>query len=386
MTKKKPGLSIRKKLMLSYFAIVSLILIVGGIGIFYIHEVYNNGNEIYVNNLKSVEFLKSINQNVKEIDQCIVSMMSELNAESNNSYVTRISILQEETEMLMDEYENLNVTNLEERRYNQCRLSILTFNKQINSIIDSILSHETSIAVNEYEQELAPVKACTYELVEAVVELSNKNAQSKNDENKQIYHKILWLIGVVMFFSILLAIVITFSMSSYFTKKLTAIQNLAKRISEYNVADDIQEKISNDEFGITMTALNDSQFMMRDLLEKIIDESANISEIGRDVTIAVRKSNQRLESTNLQIYDACTKTEELEQLIHTLLENRSLSDELADTLTNTLKLSSQEREALKDSQSELASIIMYLEQIGITSQHQNEIAGQHWEQVKKFKI
>lgn len=386
MTKKKTGLSIRKKLLLSYFSVVALILLVGTIGIFYMRVVYTNGDEIYKNNLKSVEFLKSINQNVKEIDQCVVSMMSELNAESHGSYTARINVLQEETEMLMERYEHLNVTSLEERRYNQCRLSILTFNKQINSIIESIRADNTSIAVNEYQQELAPVKACTYELVEAVVELSNKNAQSKNGENKEIYQRILWMISLVMFFSVVLAIFITMSMSGYFTRKLTAIQMLAKRISEYNVADDIDEEISNDEFGTTMAALNDSQFMMRDLLEKIIDESAHISESGRDVTIAVRKSNQRLESTNLQLYGASSQTEELDRRIHKLLENRSLSNDLVETLQQLLSLSSEEREALQNAQSELASIIMYLEQIGITSQHQNEVAGQHWEQVKKFKI
>ena len=57
MNEKRMGISIRKKLFISYFAIVALILVVGIIGVYNIQRVYRNGNEIYDINLKSVEYL-----------------------------------------------------------------------------------------------------------------------------------------------------------------------------------------------------------------------------------------------------------------------------------------------------------------------------------------
>ncbi|MDE5864930.1 MAG: MCP four helix bundle domain-containing protein, partial [Lachnospiraceae bacterium] len=194
---KKSGMSIRKKLLLSYYGIVLLILAVGIAGIYSLREVYSNGNEIYENNLKSVEVLKSINQNVKEIDQCVIGMMSLLGEDNGEEYIAEIEKLQNENSDLMKQYDGLEVTDLELRRYNQCRLSILTFDKHIATIIDYIQQGSMDMAVAAYEQQLMPAKACTYELIDAVVELSTDNAYSKNAGNYRIYKNIIWIITVI---------------------------------------------------------------------------------------------------------------------------------------------------------------------------------------------
>lgn len=385
MADKKKVTSIRKKLLFSYLSLVALILLMGIIGIYNIRAVYDNSNEIYVNNLTSVDYLKSINQNVKEIDRCIISMMSDLDLEYHDSYVTTIEKLQEENSRLMEQYSNLRVTKLEERRYNQCRLSILTFNKQIQSIMESLEAGNTEAATGSYEQELMPVKACTYELIEAVVELSTANAQKRNDNNQRIYRQLRRIIAIAMILSVIIAIIITIKMSDYFTSKLAAIQRLAKRISEYNISDDIRG-MSNDEFGQTMEALNDSQFMMRELVERIIDESAIISDAGEEVSLAVRKSGQRIENVNVKVLQYGEKTGHIDDTIRLVLQNRSLDTETVDMLNDILEQAAAAREVLAEARAELSGVAMYLEQIGITSDYQNEIANSHKEQVKKFKV
>lgn len=385
MADKKKVTSIRKKLLFSYFSLVALILLIGIIGISNIREVYNNSNEIYVNNLTSVDYLKSINQNVKEIDRCIISMMSDLDLKYHDSYVTNIERLQEENSRLMEQYGKLRVTKLEERRYNQCRLSILTFNKQIQSIMENLEAGNIEAAIGSYEQELMPVKACTYELIEAVVELSTSNAQSRNDNNQRIYRQLRRMIAIALILSVVIAIIITIKMSDYFTSKLAAIRRLAKRISEYNISDDIRG-MSNDEFGETMEALNDSQFMMRELVERIIDESAIISDAGEEVSLAVRKSGQRIENVNVKVLQYGEKTGHIDDTIRLVLQNRSLDTETVDMLNDILEQAAAAREVLAEARAELSSVAMYLEQIGITSDYQNEIANSHKEQVKKFKV
>ena len=385
MKSRRVRLSIRVKLLISYFAIVVLIIFVGFTGIYSIHEVYSNGNEIYINNLKSVEFLKSINQNVRGIDQCVISMMSALDSVHHQEYKQEIADLKAQNTELLENYEKLDVTDLEERRYNQCRLSILTFDKQVESITESIESGNGNVAVTQYEQELIPVKACTFELLDAMVELCNASAESKNNDNHVIYNNIIWLIVAIMVISVLAAIILTVFISQYFTSKLMAIQRLAKRLSEYDVSDDILGT-SGDEFGQTMEALNDSQFMIRDLLEKIINESVDISETGEDVSLAVKKSNQRIEGVNVKVYDAEVLAGDMRILADDVLDNRSLDAESAENIKQLMMKASLAEEELQDVQTELTGIAMYLEQIGITSDYQNEIAGEHKKQMNKFKV
>lgn len=385
MNVKKTGSSIRKKLLFSYFSIVALILVVGIIGILNNQRVYLNGDAIYDSNLKSVEYLKSINQNVKEIDQCVISMMSELDKEYHKTYLDTIERLQEENQELTKDYSGIDVSVLEKRRYNQCRLSFLTFDKQIDSIVELLESGDKQEALLQYKQELMPVKACTYELIEAIVDLSTDSAKSKNQENYQVYQNLVWVSCLVMIFAIVVAVVVTISMSNSFTGKLGKIRQLAQRISEYNISDDIEE-MGKDEFGETMAALNESQFMMRNLLEKIIEESATIGDMGDEVAQAVRKSNLKIEAVNVDTYKAEDMTSEMERMLKESLENRSLDAETVALLQDVIRQCQSSMENLQEVQSELTGIATYLEQIGITADYQNQIANSHREQVKKFKV
>ena len=385
MREKKKRMRIRKKLLISYFSIVALIVVVGVLGIYNIHSVYENGNEIYINNLRSVEYLKSINQNVKEIDQCIISMMTALDSSNHVKYMTTITALKQKNEELMKAYETISISDMERKRYQQCRLSILSFNKQIEEMLGSMKEGEKGAALQRYEQELMPVKACTYELIDAVVEMATSIAEQKNKDNMRIYQRLIWMICLVGGIAVVAAIIITVYMNNYFTSKLIAIQHLAKRISEYNVSDDILGT-ENDEFGETMEALNDSQFKMRELLEKIISESADISDTGVEVSAAVRKSNQRIEAVNVKLYDAESILVNVYDHLDELMENRELSQEIVAAIQEMMDYEQTAKEEIKDIQSELSSIAMFLEQIGITSDYQNEIATGHKQQVEKFKV
>lgn len=385
MTEKRKGMTIRKKLLLSYFSLVLLIVIIGIIGISNIREVYKNGNEIYLSNLKSVDYLKSIDLNVKEIDQSLMVLMSRVGSSYQEEYLSDINRLQKENEGLLEAYSKLNVTRLEKRRYNQFRLSLLTFDKQIEVITEKLKAGDREAAINAYTQELTPVRATTYELIEAIVELSAANAQSKNDNNQKIYDRLILVIVITMLLAILIAVIVTVKMSNYFTSKLGAIQRLAKRISEYNISDDIRG-MSNDEFGQTMEALNDSQFMMRELMERIIEESSTISDTGEEVSLAVRKSGQRIENINVKVLQSGEMAGQMDNTVRTILEDRSLDQDTVERLNNILKKSEEARGILSEARAELSSVAMYLEQIGITSDYQNEIANSHKEQVKKFKV
>lgn len=394
MRGKKIEFSIRKKMLYSYLVIVALILLVGSFGIYNIQRVYRNGNAIYVNNLKSIEYLKSINQNVKEIDQCLVSMMGPFGKEKFSSSEKRIAHLMEENQELMDKYSEIKVSKLERRRYKQCRLSIMTFDKYIDATIELLKKNtdttstdadKKALAVTSYEQELMPVKACTYELIEAIVELATDNARLKNEENRSVFINLVWVNGIVMVFSIFLAVLITFRMSGNFKARLDQIRELAIRLSEYNVSDDIEET-GNDEFGETMAALNESQFMLRDLLEKITDESATIDNIGGEVSEAIRKSSQKIEAVNVDLYNVEDAIAQLESYAKNSIDAEISAQNITKVLQDVSQKCQASMDWMQEMQTELTGIATYLEQIGITAEYQNEIANKHRAQVERFRV
>ncbi len=383
--KRRFEIGIRKKLLISFFTIVAFILAVGFFGIYSVQKVYYNGDEIYEHNLKAIEYLKSIHQNAKEIDQNVIGMMSDLDKQYHTDYKEKIELLQTENQELLQQYSKLEISELEKRRYNQCCLSILSFDKQINSIVESLDKQEKETALTQYEQELMPIKACTYELIEAVVELSTENARIKNEENRQVYKGLITGSVVTMVLAVIIAVIITLSVSSNFTGKLERIQRIANSFSEYDMSIVIED-MGNDEFGETMAVLSESQFMLRDLLEKIIMESATIDDVGDEVAQAVRKSNLKIEAVNVDVYKAEDMADEVEFLVKDALENKNLDSDIKALLQEVLRRCVTSKENLQEVQFELSGIATYLEQIGITADYQNKLASQHMEQVKKFKV
>lgn len=385
MAEKKMGLSVRTKLLISYLAITFFVIVVGIVSAMSIWKVYDNGAEIYANKLQAIQCLHSINQNVKEEDHYVVCMMTALDDTYHQSYLNSIDKLQKENENLMESYEKLQVSSLEKRRYNQCRLSILSFNKRIDDILSYVQDGETEQALSSYEQEITPVRACTYELLEAVVELSEQSAKQTNDENYRIYRNLFWVIIIMVLLGTVTAVLISVLMSRYFMNKLNAIKRYAKRISEYNVTTDIAS-MGEDEFAQTIEALNDSQFMIRELLEKIIKQSSSISDAGDDVSMAIHKADQRIEETNVQIYNTNMLAKEIEEAVKSIAKEKELSKVQARTIKNLLKELEKMRDNMQGVQTELSSLAMYIEQIGITVDYQNEMAKDHRQQVQKFRV
>lgn len=381
---KKTRMTIRNKMLISYIVVVLLLVATGVIGILYVRQVYNNGKNIYENDLKAVECLKSISQNIKDLDICVFHFLVDMDS-AHDDCATQIDILMADNEELMQTYSELQIGDKERELYEEGKASVLEYHQQIRDIISNANALEEKELLKLYLDSLLPIKDSTSALIEEAVDVAVTHADNANADNHEIYSKIVWVICAVMLVAIVIAIAISINMSNYIISKLRSIQLMAKRLSEYNISDDIDE-FENDEFGQTVKVLNESQFMMRDLLEKIVGKSAVISDMGEEISLAVRKSEQRIEQVNVRILEYDKLVLQIEEHIRKLMNESSLQESEAKELESLKKDLHDAKIILENARSELSSIATYLEQIGITSDYQNEIANSHKEQVKKFKI
>ena len=383
MNAKKTGMTIRKKLCFSYFFIVVLLIVTGLIGIYYVRKVYTNSNDIYANHLKPVEYMKSISQNLKDIDKCIVHIVGGIELEGEQDCSIQIKEEMDANAQLIEQCSQINIAD--KKLYEECSQQILELNKQIYDFLECMDSGNQKELSVLYERDIIPARDLVYNKIESVINSTIEDAAIESADNRRIIRSTTWLISIFMVVSVVIAIVITVVMSNHFTTKLNSIQLLARRISEYNMTDDIAS-VGNDEFGKTMKALNESQFMVRDLLEKIIADSVTISDMGEEVSLAVRKSGQRIEHTNVRILEYDEKAKQVDIKLKEVMEKDTLDADTIALLKHVLEKSTKAKEILDESRTELSSIAMYLEQIGITSDYQNEIANRHKEQVTKFKV
>lgn len=376
---RKVRMSVRLKLAISYILFLIVIFAIGLVSLYNMGRIYENGNKIYENNLRSVNLLETVNQKVRETNLCIRDALE--NEDENVG--TEVELLRKEIQELLTSYERVESTDMEKRRYKQCRLSIQTFDKQLDQIIKQIQDGNGEAAEQRYYQELSPVRACTYELLDAIVELTEKNAEVKYLDNQEMYHSIRYMVIAMVIGSMLLAAVIAFFVNRMLKKRLTSIGLLAERLSEYDISEDIGN-ITADEFGDITDGLNNAQLMLRDLITKITEESNDMTAIGRDLSESVQRSETQIEQINLVLYDVETKIEWIEKKCNEWVAYAE--GEGKDGAVKTADICSKQRESLNHIQSELSQVISYISQIGIIIEQQNEISELHREQIGKFKI
>lgn len=384
-SQKRIKLSIRQKMLASYLVLVAVIMLLGVIGLESLYRVYTNGNTIYYHHMQAVAQLKSVSQNLREIDRNLVILSSRVGHKDDAEYRFMIRKLQTENEQYLHEYEQLTTSDMENRRYRQCRLSVMSFNKQVDRVMEMTeIHHNEHTLYATYEQELAPTKVAAFEIIDATVELALRNAEVKNVQNEQIFTKIIIAVNSIALLAILAAITIAVVMSRYFTRRFDSIQQLARRMGEYDISDNLKE-LPQDELGDTMRALNDSQFMIRDFMDHIVSETDEMGDMGKDISDAIRHVKNRIQEENIQMLKASDHDLQTDPLVKEIMGRCAGDERVLECCRELLEMSHYAREARSKGRATLANLTMVLEQIAITSDHQNEIVASHRMQVSRFK-
>lgn len=377
MDKNQRWLSIRQKLMMGYFVLVVIIFFLGGIGSYGIYKVYTNSSMIYNNHLQAVDDLRLISQNLSLIDQDILLMTTGSAEQDNTDYVYDILVLQTENGHLLNDYAQLMGTDI-----SQCRQSVESFDKKVEAILEEI---EQGNSTSGYITELSRLKITALKQLDSGIGDSVRYANEKNVENQEIFTRIIIMVVVFCLLAAIAAFGVAFYISNYFTKRLDTIREFAKRMAEYDISGDIEE-VPEDELGRTMTALNDSQFMIRDLIEKIISETSAMSEMGTDISNALRKTSSRIQAVNVQVMQSGKMAKDMDKMLSEILSVCKLDTETTEKLRQLLPLSETARDMLIEAMSEMNGITMHLEQIAVTSDYQNEISQSHKERIGRFKL
>lgn len=377
--------SVQAKLLISYLALVVLIVLIGAVGVRNIYKVYNNGKYVFDNNLQTINYLKSVSQNIRALDKLASSVTEKDNHGGADISSEAVEELKKENHELIEKCMSSEISSDEKKKIEQCSRELNELHRRLDKVITFAGEGDDEKAHEAYNGDFALSKENTLKLIDEAVELAVNSAGKSTEENEIISRRVAIIAALAGIASIAAALGIALYMSRYITKRLESIRNLAKRLAEYDVSDDIKE-VRNDEFGLTMSALNDSQFIIRDLVEKIIDESSAISDIGSDVSQAISRSGERIEAVNVQMLEYAKMDEFISDSIQIILENRSLDDDVVRRLRNILRESAKVKALQDEARGELRSINMLLEQIVITADMQNEIAQRHKEKIDKFKV
>ncbi len=129
-------LSVKFKLRSSYIILSLLIFLIAMISIKSIDNVSKNSSKIYNINFKSIQTIDNINSNIKELDSYFMNIFMSSDDNEVYKYSNKIKILLQQTNSFVDNYKEIETTEIEKNKFNQLKEYISSLQKCSLDILD----------------------------------------------------------------------------------------------------------------------------------------------------------------------------------------------------------------------------------------------------------
>ncbi|MBY6836813.1 methyl-accepting chemotaxis protein [Clostridium botulinum] len=356
-------LSVKFKLRSSYIILSLLIFLIAMISIKSIDNVSKNSSKIYNINFKSIQTIDNINSNIKELDSYFMNIFMSSDENEVYKYSNKIKILLQQTNSFVDNYKEIETTEIEKNKFNQLKEYISSLQKCSLDILDLIDQGNLNEANEIYNKEMLRIKNSTYDLLKTLTNLSESNAEKSNVENINVFKSVVVSNIIITLIGLIIAIILIILIGRLILKPLKKIENLAERMSKYDISENIDLN-SEDEFGITGELLNRSQENIRALISLIIRESYDLSSLSEELSATVQEVNSKVELVNTSTEDinnSMKQTSKTYSEINNSISNvnnnmEKLSHKAEEGNVNANKIKSKSIKIKKDSEKALNNI------------------------------
>ncbi|MCI1269779.1 MAG: diguanylate cyclase [Ruminococcus sp.] len=249
--------------------------------------VYKNGKNLYDTNFKSVEYINSINNDINKISSYLAQMATELGVNNRQADMSKkddiLAYAYSEFDNInraMNSYQKINnLTDLEKRRFNQCRLGIIEYQDKL-AYMDKMTSQMTLQELTSvYMQEMKPIQVRTSEMLEAAIDLSSDVAQDSYDQNNRLHNYINY--GLISAAVIVELALIVIALKSVKAKKKIAEKNFQLERAGEKLKNSHQKIVDIANINI-LTDMHNRYALEQDLDAAIGKESFSIGVLDID--------------------------------------------------------------------------------------------------------
>lgn len=297
---------IRTKILVSSMVMILLVIIVGGVGYYYISKTNDNVNSMYKDNLLSVEWLNDSRAEARAIESDIYSII--LHTEDKNMQNKLLDDINSRKEIFNTDWENYKKIDLNE--HDQELVSVIEadlkkYREGREAALKSAVEGNAKEALNKFN-EIKVSEQAFQDNLKVLAANASKEADNINEENASAYKnsiKVFLLIGI---FSVITGIFMAVFTSKKIVNPLNYAVGYLKVISKGDFSLDIDNKLKNrkDEVGDIIKAIELMKSSLNELITDIKNESGSIKQVVYNVLNDINKINENLE-------DVSSSTEEI---------------------------------------------------------------------------
>ncbi|GAA0717527.1 methyl-accepting chemotaxis protein [Clostridium malenominatum] len=305
------NLKIKTKLIASYLLLTLIIGVIGSLGVYGTKTMSSNSGKMYGYNLRSINLLHSINENLLEIRselQGIVFVSEKDDSKTKSERAKNIGTLTEKNTELIEEYEKDCLAEKEKEKWGKFKENLKIYREKRQELIDLSLQNRQGEATERWNSVLT-IRDEMSKLLGELIDMNEKDAEDTNIQNLGIYNKISLIMYATIAITVILAFIIGLIISKYIGNSIKLGVEFAEAIGNGDLSQSINLH-SKDEFGQLSKALNNAKDNIKVLIQNIMNQSREMNRMSSELYSTVNDINSKMQSINSFTKDIVKETQE----------------------------------------------------------------------------
>ncbi|WP_238885955.1 methyl-accepting chemotaxis protein [Clostridium sp. YIM B02551] len=314
------NLSIRLKLIITFVVIVLMMLAVGIIGNYGVSTISNNADNMYNVNLRSVDTIHSIKEDVTGINVYLQNIIVYKDAAQTEEATKAIGDLDKNLRKSMDLYGKELLKNEDKEVWKSINQDYLKYANAREQVLNLTKEGDYDTATSRLE-DVSDIRKQLSDNLEKIITKNQNDAKVQESSNAStksgVIIKMYLIIGAGFIISLALATIL----SIYIIKVIRQGLNFAKALSEGDLTYSL-EIDSKDEFGKLIGALNEARERIKFIIKKISEQTQEVSASSEELSATL----EEMSSTFVNI------EENTSNIVQNIQDINAVTEELSATV------------------------------------------------------
>jgi methyl-accepting chemotaxis protein len=314
-------LSIKTKLLTGFITIAVLLGSIGFIGGYGIGKIQENAEAIYDTDLKNIDMLHSMKENLLDARSRILIVAFSGDADAIQESVDILTQLEKDFTGYMKVLDKYELTDSMKQSFAKIESQIEEYSNAIDNTI--------SLAQNaEYQSAMASVhevevsRAEISNILDELISDSQKAADEANQNNVDYYKRTMGAMYPFIAFGLIYSISIGFGLSFYISHSMRKGLNFARALGEGDLTYTITAK-NNDEIADMIRNLDKAKEKVRNIIKGVATQAEEASAYSQELSATIEELN-----SNFDNIDQNTSF-----IVSNIQDINSISEKLATTIT-----------------------------------------------------
>lgn len=302
------NLKIKTKLYSTFAIFIILIGFIAYSGIGSAKKMNMSQEVMYNDNLKNIDNLHILNENLLLIRSEVQNMLHERKTEVYKSGIKKVEDLKNSDEKIISEIDKMPLELDEKKIWNGFKENLEVYRKIRATVVELIGAEKYSEAETAFT-EMGNARDKVEESINQFIEIQRASAKASYEYNNKIYSYIIIFMYAITLVGLIISVISGTIISSYISGSIKKGLKFAEAIGNGDLTQSVDLN-SKDEFGQLAKALNTARDNIKEIISKVIEQSGDVSAASEELSATVEEVTAKLISINEYTKEIARETEE----------------------------------------------------------------------------